>query len=198
MEPTWNGDFGLFLVGSNATCQCRFCGGLVGSIFFKILSAPCSPRMCQMRPRPQRLTILDHHATRSIFTCHFMLPTSSQTSLRKPNAGHHGRGGSHADSSDSLEPHGHHAICPLVLRSRLDRPRPRPSTPLNPARTPLTKPFSTEPPRPLQPAERPLGPARSRPFRCDNRTGRPRAPLIADASSRPSPFACARRLPLGR
>ena len=36
-----NGDFGFFLVTSNVTRQCHFCGGLVSSHFFEIFSAVC-------------------------------------------------------------------------------------------------------------------------------------------------------------
>ena len=65
---------------------------------------PGSPRLCQMYPWQESNAILDHRAARPILTCHCLHQTSSPTSLRKLNTGHHGRGGSH---SDSLEPHGH-------------------------------------------------------------------------------------------
>ena len=50
----------------------------------------------------------------------------------------------------------------------------------------------------MQPAERPLGPARSCSFRCNGRPGYPPAPHLSGASSRPSPFVRTRRPPLGR
>ena len=82
--------------------------------------SPGSPRLCQMHSLQGSYAVIDHSAARLILTCHLLHQASSQTSLRKLNTGHHGRGGSH---SDSPEPHGHPrdlpARSPLSARAPL-------------------------------------------------------------------------------